>query len=66
MEKLNDYQGWTGRLHGIRDNLKDKWRESDNTSQGSFIQMLISNFVPVSKGEEAGLTGKSDYSHVYR
>jgi len=61
MEKLHEYQGVSGRLHEIRDDLRSKlssWRE---THDGNNIVDLTKNYA--SRCE----SGKdNDFSHIYR
>lgn len=66
MEKLHEYQGWTGRFHEWRDGVRQKfgnWKE-ENRDQ---------NFVDIAKDYARKLStaeGKNDtdndYSHIYR
>ena len=54
MEKLQSYQGWSGRVHEIRDDIRSKissWKESHEGE----------NFVDLSKNFARKIsTGKSD------
>ncbi|KAG5666200.1 hypothetical protein PVAND_017617 [Polypedilum vanderplanki] len=65
MEKLHSYQGWSGRVHEIRDNVKAKissWRENH---EGDNIVDLSKDYArKISKGQSE--TGKDDFSHIYR
>lgn len=66
MEKLHEYQGVSGRLHEIRDDLRSKlssWRE---THDGDNIVDLTKNYArKISTGRRE--SGKdNDFSHIYR
>lgn len=66
VDKLHDYQGFTGRLHGARDKLSEKWsgfkqwKDEIPTNQG--IAGVINHFRNPPKLERT----LEDYSHVYR
>lgn len=65
MEKLHSYQGWSGRIHEIRDDIKAKisgWRESH---EGENIVDLTKNYArKVATGH--GDKRSDDFSHIYR
>jgi solute carrier family 45, member 1/2/4 len=68
-EKLHDYQGWGGRLHEVRDNVKNKystWREANPESGVELLKKKARELtVPANERTDlAGATG--DYSHLYR
>jgi solute carrier family 45 protein 1/2/4 len=67
MEKLHEYQGVSGRLHEIRDDLRLKisnWRESHD---GDNIVDLTKNYVrKISTSGRRGSDKDNDYSHIYR
>lgn len=63
MEKLHSYQGFGGRLHEWRDNVKAKianWREDH---EGENIIDLTKS---IAQGRDGGVADKEDYSHIYR
>lgn len=65
MEKLHSYQGWSGRVHEIRDDIKSKiatWKESH---EGENIVDLTKNYA---KNKATGRSdkGRDDFSHIYR
>lgn len=75
VDKLHEYQGFSGRLHEMRDNVKSQytsWREENQ--QQNLLQLLISKVTPspgrgLDPDEKAnGLSNSSnnDYSHIYR
>lgn len=76
VDKLHEYQGFSGRFHEMRDNVKSQytsWREENQ--QRSLLQVLISKVSPSHDGgldpdEKANDLNNScrnaDYSHIYR
>jgi solute carrier family 45 protein 1/2/4 len=66
MEKLHSYQGFSGRVHEIRDNFKAKissWRENH---EGDNIVDLSKDYArKISTGKSDG-GGRDDFSHIYR
>ena len=61
MEKLHDYQGFAGRMHEWRDNIKEKvnqFREQDN-----IVDIAKSTANDQLKGN-ASIS--QDFSHLYR
>lgn len=69
MEKLHSYQGFTGRIHEIRDNVKTKiasWRE---THEGENIVDLSKDYakkVATGRSDGGGKSSSGDFSHIYR
>lgn len=63
MEKLHSYQGWGGRFHEWRDDLRaryDNWREEHPETVIELVKKVAR--------EKAAYSGEAtdDYSHVYR
>lgn len=73
-EKLHEYQGWGGRLHEWKDDVKTKysdWRESNQ--QQNVVELLLRKAAPTpadgmdpSAQSGGGGLGQKDYSHIYR
>lgn len=66
MEKLHEYQGISGRVHEIRDNLRSKfssWRESH---EGDNIVDLTKNYARKISTGRRECDRDDDYSHIYR
>lgn len=72
MEKLHDYQGWTGRFHEFKEGLRakrDAWREQRS---GGFIQYLRDSITPSNQRQDNidsnAPWGENtvDFSHIYR
>jgi solute carrier family 45 protein 1/2/4 len=65
MEKLHSYQGWSGRVHEVRDGIKSKistWKESH---EGENIVDMTKNYArKISTGKSD--KGRDDFSHIYR
>lgn len=66
MEKLHEYQGFSGRLHEWRDGIKERygnWKEKNRDQ--NFVEIAKDYARKLSTGE--GISGKGDdYSHIYR
>ncbi|CAA9999623.1 unnamed protein product [Nesidiocoris tenuis] len=61
MEKLQAYQGFTGRIHAIRDDIKEKWQ---SWREGKPFQInLLSKSPPSQEGQ---VDRDDDYAHVFR
>lgn len=61
MEKLHEYQGLTGRLHQLRDNIKEKFSNQENP--GNFLTKVKTTALDQLKGNASA---NVDYSHIYR
>ena len=66
MEKLHDYQGFSGRFHEWRDDLKAKFANWREDHEGESLVDLAKNSARKSAGSETGGGDKEDYSHIYR
>ena len=60
MDKLHSYQGFSGRFHEWRDDLKAKFANWREDHEGESLVDLAKN---TSRKSE---TGGGDYSHIYR
>lgn len=64
-EKLYEYQGILGRLHEIRDAVRERWqRFNEENPQG--LSRFILNKCFHRKDDRSGLVAYEDYSHIYR
>lgn len=71
MDKLHDYQGWTGRFHEFKEGLRakrDAWREQRS---GGFVQCLRDSIKPSNQRQDnidsnAPWGESVDFSHIYR
>lgn len=64
MDKLNDYQGVTGRVHGVRDKVKervDAWKTEHPAGLTSWLKRD-----PQTQGPPKLERTLQDYQHVYR
>jgi solute carrier family 45, member 1/2/4 len=64
MEKLHSYQGFSGRFHEWRDDLKAKFANWREDHEGESLVDLAKN--TARKSNETGGADKEDYSHIYR
>jgi solute carrier family 45, member 1/2/4 len=65
MEKLHEYQGFSGRVHEWRDNVRAKlatWREDH---EGENLVDLTKSYARRA-ASGSGQGDKGDYSHIYR
>lgn len=63
MEKLHSYQGWGGRLHEWRDDIKVRyanWREEHPETLIELVKKTAREQVVASANDP------NDYSHIYR
>lgn len=63
MEKLHGYQGFSGRLHEWRDDLKAKFANWRENHEGESLVDLAKNS---GRNASASDSGDKDYSHIYR
>ncbi len=64
MEKLHSYQGWGGRFHEWKDDLRtryDNWREEHPETLIELVKRVTRE-----QAEQAGGGATDDYSHIYR
>lgn len=62
MEKLHAYQGWGGRFHEWKDDLRaryDNWREEHPETLIELVKKVATE-----QADHGGAT--DDYSHIYR
>jgi solute carrier family 45 protein 1/2/4 len=68
MEKLHDYQGWTGRFHEWRDGLKERyqnWRQGNTRNFSTVVQDTVHK-AQQSYVDRHTAAANEDYSHIYR
>ncbi|XP_061399441.1 proton-associated sugar transporter A [Musca vetustissima] len=63
MEKLHEYQGFTGRLHEWRDNIKEKIVGFREQNPGNIVELAKNTANDQLKGNA---NANQDYSHIYR
>lgn len=67
VEKLYEYQGFLGRLHGLRDSYREKWISWKEEHPGGLIQAIRSYFYNLlSSKSDIPNSEIEDYSHIYR
>lgn len=62
-DKLHDYQGFTGRLHQWRDNVKEKISSFREQNPGNIVELAKNTATGQLKGN---VNADQDYSHIYR
>jgi hypothetical protein len=68
-EKLHEYQGWGGRYHEFRDNIKTKystWREANPESGVDLLKKKARDLTVPPNERTDGMGQGADYSHLYR
>lgn len=63
MEKLHSYQGFSGRFHEWRDDLKAKYANWREDHEGENLVDLTKS---LARNSAQGGDDKEDYSHIYR
>lgn len=63
MDKLHSYQGFSGRLHEWRDDIRARFANWRENHEGESLVDITKSFT--SKSASAG-GDKEDYSHIYR
>lgn len=63
MEKLHEYQGFTGRLHELRDNIKEKVSRYHEQTPSNIVELAKNTANDHLKGNA---NADQDYSHMYR
>lgn len=67
MDKLHSYQGFSGRFHEWRDDLKAKYSNWREDHEGENLVDLTKTLARNAAGNSAqGGNDKEDYSHIYR
>lgn len=67
MDKLHSYQGFSGRFHEWRDELKAKYANWREDHEGENLVDLSKALARNAAGNSAqGGNDKEDYSHIYR
>ncbi|CAG4918935.1 unnamed protein product [Colias eurytheme] len=67
-EKLNEYQGVTGRLHGVRDKYKERWAQWKEEHPRGIREMLKEHFfgIPTSDEPPDRVYDNSEYCDLFR
>ncbi|KAL5285106.1 hypothetical protein ACFFRR_007070 [Megaselia abdita] len=63
MEKLHEYQGWSGRFHEWRDNIRSKFTNFREEHPEGLVELAKTSASNQMKGNA---NAAQDYSHVYR
>lgn len=63
-DKLYEYQGFVGRLHEIRDNLRDRFNTCKENHPDGFLKSCKDKLFSTER--QGGRKEDEDYSHIYR
>lgn len=63
MEKLHEYQGWSGRFHQWREEVKERSSNIRSNSSGNILDIVKNAVEQQMKGN---ITTDQDFSHIYR
>lgn len=66
VDKLHEYQGLTGQIHGIRDKVKDKWDSWKEWKSEIPTDKGVEGFLNHLRGPPKLERTLDDYSHIYR
>ncbi|XP_015604652.1 proton-associated sugar transporter A isoform X2 [Cephus cinctus] len=66
VDKLHEYEGFTGRVHGFRDKLKEKWESWKELKRDIPTDQGIEGFLNHLRGPPKLERTLDDYSHIYR
>lgn len=66
VDKLHEYQGLTGRFHGFRDKIQEKWSGWKEWKDEIPTDKGISGIFNHLRGPPKLERSLEDYSHVYR
>ncbi|XP_033214464.1 proton-associated sugar transporter A isoform X2 [Belonocnema kinseyi] len=66
VDKLHEYQGFTGRVHGIRDKVKEKWDSWKEWKNAIPTDQGVAGIVSHLRGPPKLERTLDDYSHIYR
>lgn len=65
-EKLHEYEGVTGRIHGVRDKVKEKWDEWKEWKSAIPTDQGLEGVVGHLRGPPKLERSLDDYEHIYR
>lgn len=66
VDKLHAYQGWGGRLHEWRDNIRQRFGSWRETHADTSVIELVKRNVRDQTAANASSNDSNDYSHIYR
>ncbi|XP_043479352.1 proton-associated sugar transporter A [Leptopilina heterotoma] len=66
VDKLHEYQGFTGRIHGIRDSVKNKWESWKEWKSEIPTDKGVEGILNHLRGPPKLERTLDDYSHIYR
>ncbi|XP_054015604.1 proton-associated sugar transporter A [Hylaeus anthracinus] len=66
VDKLHEYEGFAGRVHDVRDKIKERWEVWKEWKQGIPTDQGIEGFLNHLRGPPKLERTLDDYAHVYR
>ncbi|KOC68421.1 Membrane-associated transporter protein [Habropoda laboriosa] len=66
VDKLHEYEGFAGRVHGVRDKFKEKWETWKEWKNGIPMDQGIEGFLNHLRGPPKLERTLDDYAHIYR
>ncbi|XP_032688047.1 proton-associated sugar transporter A [Odontomachus brunneus] len=66
VDKLHEYEGFAGRIHGIRDIIKEKWNSWKEWKTGLNLDQGLDGLKHQLRGPPKLERTLEDYSHIYR
>ena len=66
VDKLHEYEGFAGRVHGVRDKIKEKWEVWKEWKNGIPLDQGIEGVLNHLRGPPKLERTLDDYAHVYR
>ncbi|XP_033333089.2 loss of visual transmission isoform X1 [Megalopta genalis] len=66
VDKLHEYEGFAGRVHGVRDKIKEKWEVWKEWKSGVPLDQGVEGVLNHLRGPPKLERTLDDYAHVYR
>lgn len=66
VDKLYEYEGLAGRIHGVRDIIKEKWNSWKEWKTGLNLDQGLDGLKHQLRGPPKLERTMEDYSHIYR
>ncbi|XP_029176911.1 proton-associated sugar transporter A [Nylanderia fulva] len=66
MDKLHEYEGFAGRIHGVREAIKERWSVWKEWKNGLNLDQGLDGLVHHLRGPPKLERTLEDYSHIYR
>ena len=66
VDKLHEYEGLMGRIHGVRDTIKERWSVWKEWKNGLNLDQGLDGLRHHLRGPPKLESTLDDYSHIYR